>query len=336
MNKVSFSFFTPQLNKTSMGMNKMRSVSFRLIGLSLSLLLSPTNSFLVGQKQATWKHQHLSSLRESKTSTTDNKLTTEQQTFCIGYCNKHHGSTLIKFADAFSKLGSEQAKANTWSGGSYTLQEATLVDLDCKKLVLDVIVEKRGKGTNKEQIEVLLNADPVEERSRVYTTLPLIPDDENRLPIDDVVRRLNRLCWIVGDKPVTGKLTQLAIQLGGSALSKIPENMFLNQVPHNVYVRDYFYAQASQAILDAVVLCSRGKISNRMKLISQFPEMNPAMDSYRIGTILEMARAICMRLAEQNVRVRLCVQGSMGVGIFTGGTPQTNVMKRDGNNCSCS
>jgi adenylate kinase len=33
---------------------------------------------------------------------------------------------------------------------------------------------------------------------------------------------------------------------------------------------------------------------------------------------LEMTRAIVIKLAEQNLRVRLCVQGSMGVGIFTG------------------
>ncbi len=38
----------------------------------------------------------------------------------------------------------------------------------------------------------------------------------------------------------------------------------------------------------------------------------------RIGTILEMTRTIAIRLCEQNLRVRVCVQGSMGVGIFTG------------------
>jgi len=52
--------------------------------------------------------------------------------------------------------------------------------------------------------------------------------------------------------------------------------------------------------------------------MSMFPEMNPSMDSYRIGTILEMVRTITIKLTEQNIRVRICVQGSMGVGIFTG------------------
>lgn len=31
-----------------------------------------------------------------------------------------------------------------------------------------------------------------------------------------------------------------------------------------------------------------------------------------------MVRAIAIKLVEQNLRVRICVQGSMGVGIFTG------------------
>ena len=40
-----------------------------------------------------------------------------------------------------------------------------------------------------------------------------------------------------------------------------------------------------------------------------FPEMNPSMDSYRIGTLLELSRAMAIKLAEQNLRVRVCVQG---------------------------
>ena len=39
--------------------------------------------------------------------------------------------------------------------------------------------------------------------------------------------------------------------------------------------------------------------------------------AFRIGTLLEMVRVIAIRLAEQNLRVRVCVQQSMGVGIFT-------------------
>lgn len=33
---------------------------------------------------------------------------------------------------------------------------------------------------------------------------------------------------------------------------------------------------------------------------------------------MELVRVVATRLAEENLRVRVCVQGSMGVGIFTG------------------
>jgi adenylate kinase len=45
---------------------------------------------------------------------------------------------------------------------------------------------------------------------------------------------------------------------------------------------------------------------------------NISLRYQRIGTLLELARSIAIRLAEQNLRVRVCVQGPMGVGIFTG------------------
>jgi adenylate kinase len=40
--------------------------------------------------------------------------------------------------------------------------------------------------------------------------------------------------------------------------------------------------------------------------------------------LLELVRTIAIRLAEENLRVRVCVQGSMGVGIFTGVPKQLN------------
>lgn len=81
---------------------------------------------------------------------------------------------------------------------------------------------------------------------------------------------------------------------------------------------------AAEAALEAVVLCSKKQLTNRMKVTAMFPEMNPSMDSYRIGTLLELARAMAIKLAEQNLRVRVCVQGSMGVGIFTAIPKQLN------------
>jgi hypothetical protein len=126
---------------------------------------------------------------------------------------------------------------------------------------------------------------PVSKTRKVgggITSQPITRDLLNDLnPIDDIVRRLCRLCWIVNEAETTGKLFQLGIQLGGTNIGKIQDNMFLNQVPHNRYVRRYFYDMAATATLEAVELCAKGKISNRMKITSMFPEMNPSMDSYR-------------------------------------------------------
>lgn len=171
------------------------------------------------------------------------------------------------------------------------------------------------------------DASPVSKVRSPFASMEVISISEDN-PIDDLVRRLNRLCWIVNKPMITGKLIQLALQLGGDGVGELKENMFLNQVPHNRYVRKYFYEMAANATLEAVTLCSEGKISNRMKLVAMFPEMNPAMDSYRIGTILEMTRAITIKLVEQNLRVRVCVQGSMGVGIFTAVPKQLNGVNR--------
>jgi len=150
------------------------------------------------------------------------------------------------------------------------------------------------------------------------TIPPPVARDLDLPPIDEIVRRLCRLCWIVNEPDATGKLFQLGIQLAGSDIGRLKENMYLNQCPHNRYVRKYFYDMVADATLEAAILCSKGRISNRMKITAMFPEMNPSMDSYRIGTILEMIRTVAIKLVEQNLRVRVCVQGSMGVGIFTG------------------
>jgi adenylate kinase len=194
-------------------------------------------------------------------------------------------------------------KMNAWSGGSMSLHSVKITDVDTSHVELAVQVEKRGKASNADTVVSFpLDTNVLTGRAK-YMDLPIVVYDDDRLPIDDIVRRLNRLCWMVQDEHVTGKLVQLALQLGGAGIGKIPDSLYLNQVPHNVYVRNYFYTSASKAVKDAVIACSQGKMtSNRMQVISQFPEMNPSMDSYRIGTILEMCRDMCITLAEENVR----------------------------------
>ena len=54
-----------------------------------------------------------------------------------------------------------------------------------------------------------------------------------------------------------------------------------------------------------------------MQMKVNFPEVNPAFDTYRIGTVLEMVRHTVLALAvEEGKRVRICVQQSLGEGMF--------------------
>lgn len=261
----------------------------------------------------------------SETGTSDH-FDEKQLDFTMGYLNKHHSDLLTDFAAVFTDIGEEKAKRNAFSGGSFQIQGAEIVGLDAESIDLDVTVKVRSEPEPKvERVAMKLDVDPIKAAQRQYKTLPLIPPSESGTNhVDDFVRRMNRLCLIVNQPAVTGKLIQLAIKIGGEGVGELRPNMYLNQVPHNRYVRQYFYDMASDAALNAVIQCSEGKISNRMKMTMMFPEMNPSMDSYRIGTLLELARCVAIKLAEQNLRVRICVQASMGVGIFTGVPKQLN------------
>ena len=57
----------------------------------------------------------------------------------------------------------------------------------------------------------------------------------------------------------------------------------------------------------------------RLKVECSPPELNPEMDTFRSGTMLELVRELAIRVAVvMNKRVKVCIQGSLGEGIFTG------------------
>eukprot|EP00241_Pyramimonas_parkeae_P006930 CAMPEP_0114252044 /NCGR_PEP_ID=MMETSP0058-20121206/15613_1 /TAXON_ID=36894 /ORGANISM="Pyramimonas parkeae, CCMP726" /LENGTH=326 /DNA_ID=CAMNT_0001365925 /DNA_START=170 /DNA_END=1151 /DNA_ORIENTATION=+ len=87
---------------------------------------------------------------------------------------------------------------------------------------------------------------------------------------------------------------------------------FLNSTPHSREVRQHFYKDCSESILAAV---RDGK--TRMRADCVFPELNTEMDVYRVGTMLELIRTIANKLANEGLQVKVCVQGSMGQGVFT-------------------
>lgn len=189
-----------------------------------------------------------------------NEMDAKQRDFVLGYLNKHHADLLVAFAAAFSPLGTEMAQANVWSGGSFSIESAVATNIDDSSsfatknlMTLDVMVVQRGKQPAAEQrtVRFPLTADPVRERWRLYDSaaaaaaVPQVDPDRDvnaRLAIDDLVRKLCRLCWIVKMPAVSGKLIQLAFQLDGAGVGKLPENMYVRSTWRlALCVRVYIY-----------------------------------------------------------------------------------------------
>ena len=58
------------------------------------------------------------------------------------------------------------------------------------------------------------------------------------------------------------------------------------------------------------------RLAQELEYRCTIPELNPAMDVYRVGTLLELAREIATTLAQDGAHVKICVQQSLGVGVF--------------------
>ncbi|CAN6448048.1 unnamed protein product [Victoria cruziana] len=87
----------------------------------------------------------------------------------------------------------------------------------------------------------------------------------------------------------------------------------LNNIPHSKDIREYFYDDVLQATRRAIE-----DKKTRLKVEINIPELNPEMDVYRIGTLMELVRAIALSFADDGKYVKVCVQGSMGEGALSG------------------
>ncbi|KAJ1492787.1 hypothetical protein T484DRAFT_1770435, partial [Baffinella frigidus] len=92
------------------------------------------------------------------------------------------------------------------------------------------------------------------------------------------------------------------------------------QVACQEVIRDWFYRDACDAVQVALQDPELiAKANGRFKIECVPPEINPEMDTFRVGTMLEMVRELALRIAlVNNKRVKICIQGSLGEGIFTG------------------
>ncbi|VAI42896.1 unnamed protein product [Triticum turgidum subsp. durum] len=87
----------------------------------------------------------------------------------------------------------------------------------------------------------------------------------------------------------------------------------LNNIPHSREIRKYFYDDVIQATKRAIE-----DKKTRLQIDINIPELNPEMDVYRIGTLMELVRDLSLTFADDGKRVKVCVQGSMGQGAFAG------------------
>jgi hypothetical protein len=86
-------------------------------------------------------------------------LNEKQLDFTCGYLNKHHTDLLAAIAESLSPLGEIKSKRNSWSGGSYNIELAKLMDINTQFLTLEVKVQERNKDVQVERVAVNLGME---------------------------------------------------------------------------------------------------------------------------------------------------------------------------------
>eukprot|EP00804_Cyclotella_cryptica_P011931 CCRYP_004433-RB/>CCRYP_004433-RB protein AED:0.04 eAED:0.04 QI:36/1/0.9/1/0.44/0.3/10/4851/213 len=198
------------------------------------LLLTATHAFMVpiqNGRAAVVRHLEAS----SQQLLSEQYLNDEQLAFCKAYLNEHHQSDmLLPFVQAFTDIGTTSARKNLWLANSYSIVDANVTDITSSSIIMDVNIQDGGK-TKVERVEVPLDSVPVDGMAKKYKNLPQIDPIclDGTVPIDNFVRRVNRLCNIVKAYGATGKMIQMGVQLGGRGVGRLRDDMYLNQVPHS-------------------------------------------------------------------------------------------------------
>ena len=96
-----------------------------------------------------------------------------------------------------------------------------------------------------------------------------------------------------------------------SSVVEIPTK--LNNIPHTREIRRFFYDDVVKSV-DAALADGNRLLSVRCTV----PELNPEFDVYRVGTLLELVREIVTSICVDGTKVKVCVQQSLGTGVFQG------------------
>lgn len=211
----------------------------------------------------------------------------------IDYLNSNPRSEFMKaLAMTDKKLFDEASWENMWSNGNFVVDGCTCAGVVEAGLELHVDCKVKEKKSPR----------------NVFVTFPRPVRDEI-----DLKRVLVEMAYKLECTNETAKLSLLPF---GENFS-LPEELRFNDVPHARWMRSYFYEAAAAALAKAITDSSIPDKS-RLQIKLNFPELNPAFDTYRIGTMLELVRDMALSQAYEGKRVRLCVQQPLGEGIFVG------------------
>jgi len=263
----------------------------------------------------------------------------EELAAVVDYMNTHHVDDLLLYVAKWTDIGKAIDNANGFSQGSMGLErEGTELLSVSPEGVLKVRAAVRktkffsNKDTFSEEIcfidirEVIRTTDaagkaappkydPALSARQAKEKAEAELKDRGPCSADELKRALMTLSRRCGRTEATGNMMLMPV---GEFAGVLPDDLWLNDVPNKIETRQYFYDQAVAAVEAALTDRDKDSVVSRMQMTVLTPELNPSMDSYRVGTLLEMVRDIATRLACSGLRVRVCVQGPMGRGIFVG------------------
>ena len=220
------------------------------------------------------------------------------------FLNEYLGDEMLGWVLIHTELGKEAARKNAWSARSWVPKTARIEALTGRSLTVRVGVQERGKA----------------EPTILITELALPRPVESVDALRDVLLELSQPPESEGGKGGSAAMSPgtsaILLQLPGATDDwSLPDDLWLNTCPYPRAVRQMFYEDVSSAMQAAVAdfSCAR-----RMRVWVSPPELNMEMDSYRVGSLLELVRDCALGFAKHGLRTRVCVQGSMGQGAFTG------------------
>jgi adenylate kinase len=232
------------------------------------------------------------------------------------FLNAETPELLLEAARLYTPAGEAERRANFWSRGMYALTASRAVAVSAAGVELETTAVRQGKAPELSRAIVSWTA------AGVATS----PSDERALLVA-LVRLANAL-----GRPRDGAVL-LRLAVGRGAGWRLPADWRLNATPHPPAVRHVFYDDVQAALVAAL---RQRDVPSRLRVTVQPPELNQAMDVYRGATLLELTRELAIWLATEGtlrtgddaadqpppglrgLNVRVCVQGSMGAGVFQG------------------